>query len=179
MRIGRELERLAAVRRERKGVPDARDGALAHAQFSGQKARAPMRGVARRALQRGRDHPLNLLVQDAARHTRARRIAQAFEALLGKAPPPFAHRQVTDAQARCDSQVGCARLGTRQHDAGTKCQALGGAAPACPALQGCLVRLGQGDRDSAWIGHDGLLQAKKPKSMRLLPQFSQISGSHH
>ena len=33
MRIGRKLERLTAVRRERKSSPDARDGCLAHAQL--------------------------------------------------------------------------------------------------------------------------------------------------
>jgi hypothetical protein len=179
MRILRELERLAAVRRQRKSAPYPRNRRLAHAQLPGQEAGAPMRSAPRHAFQGGCDHPFNLLVQDAARHARAGRIAQTFNALLGKASPPLAHRQVADAQAHCDSQIGCARLGARQHDAGTKRQALGSAAPTCPALQGCPIRIGQNDRYSAWIGHEGLLQASKPKSMHLLPQFRQISGSHH
>ena len=42
----------------------------AHAEFLGQQARALVRNAVRRALQRGRNHPLDVLIQDAARHAR-------------------------------------------------------------------------------------------------------------
>ena len=138
-------ETAAAYRFLRNEQVNCEEVMTAHAQFRGQKARAPVRGATRCALQRGRDHPLDLLVEDAARHARAGCIAQAFDALLAKAPPPFSHRQVADAQARCDSQIGGAWLGAAQHDAGTKCQTLRGGAPTCPASQSCPISIRQGD----------------------------------
>lgn len=73
---------------------------ICYAQILGQKAHAPVRGIERRVLHRGCNHPLNVLIEDAALYAPAERIGQASQALLGKALLLFTH-----ANPCCDSQV--------------------------------------------------------------------------
>src|SRR3989441_5571675 len=69
-RVRRQLETLAAVRAQAKGPPNPRDTAAAEADPLRQRPRAPVCGVARRALERQRHRLLHGRVADLARRAR-------------------------------------------------------------------------------------------------------------
>ena len=96
--ITRELERLAAMRLQPEGAPDAADRGVTQLQLLGQCAGAPVRGIPGLLLQRVRDHLLHLPIGDAPRRARSRLVHQTVQPLLDEAPPPAAHRLPRDPQ---------------------------------------------------------------------------------
>src|SRR2546430_6007203 len=72
LRIGRELESLAAMWRQRESVPDAMHRRDRHAGGSRHRASAPMRCIGRQRLQRLGHHLGDLLVSNLTRRPAAR-----------------------------------------------------------------------------------------------------------
>jgi hypothetical protein len=78
------------MRLQRKGPPDAAHHALTQAAAPGHRARAPVRGVRRRALQSHAHHPFNLRVAHLARGAWPRLIEQACQPPLQEPLAPSA-----------------------------------------------------------------------------------------
>jgi hypothetical protein len=68
------LKRLTAMGLQRKGLPSPADRTLTHPAPPGQRARAPVRGIARRGFQCQRQHPFHLSVAYPPRSSGARLI---------------------------------------------------------------------------------------------------------
>ena len=105
-RIFGELERLAAMRLKAEGAPDAHHRTLRQAFGLRQAARAPVRGVLGRRLQRTRHRRLHLSVADLPRRPGPRFVAQAVQPPPPETFAPLANRLQGHALPRRHLRVG-------------------------------------------------------------------------
>ena len=120
LRVGRQLERLGAVRLQPEGPPDAADHRVTDAGRLRHRARAPMRLARRRRLQRLHDDGLDLLIGDRAWRADPRFVVQPLEPALDELPAPLRHRRLRRPQAARHGRV--RGVDTRQHDPRAKRQ---------------------------------------------------------
>ena len=141
-RVGRQLERLAAVGAQPEGAPDAADGHATQPRLTGERTRAPVRGAGRSRLQ-GSDYDLlHLFIVDGAWRTRSRLIQKAMEPVARKARAPFAYRRRRQVKTPGDGLVVLARRAA-EHDASPPCELRGGPRPASQRLEVLVFVLGE------------------------------------
>ena len=141
-RVGGRLERLAEVRLQPGGAPEARDGGLGQAQFARQTARAPVGGVLGPGLRGSADGALDLLVGNGARDPGARLVGQAGAPRGGEAVAPLADGRQGDAQV-----VGKGGVGRVNGGGQDKARPQGqGRGPGGPRREFGPLVVGQGDR---------------------------------
>jgi hypothetical protein len=133
-RVGRELERLHPVRLEAEGAPDPLHGRGGQPAGGGHRARAPVRGVRGRGLERAHQQVGDPLVGDRARGAAARLVPQTLEPVLGEALAPLADGVGADPDLAGHGPVG-QTLRAAQDDPGPRRQVLRGLAPADQPLQ--------------------------------------------
>jgi hypothetical protein len=150
--VRRQLEALDPVRLEAEGAPDPVHRGRRQAAGGRRGARAPVRGVLRRGLERAHEQVGDPLVADGPRGAAARLVAQALEPALGEALAPLADGVLGDAQLRRDRGV-AQPLGRPQHDPCPEGQRLGRLAPPRPPLQLGPLRLAQVQRRRHPVGH--------------------------
>src|SRR6266567_1267479 len=143
-RVAAELEGLGAMRREREGPPDAADGRLAESAGLGHVARGPVRGRFRLALERARQHLLDLLVAQLAWCAGPGLIQQTVDTELDETLSPLAcGRQGASLLA---SDLGVAQsIRREQHDPRPQGQRLRGLRAPRPGLQLLTLLRGHGE----------------------------------
>jgi hypothetical protein len=77
---------------QRKRLPDASDGRLAHVALLGQASRRSMRRVAGRRFKCHRQHAFHLGIGNLSRYTRTRLVEQSVQSARDKSGAPFADR---------------------------------------------------------------------------------------
>ena len=143
-RIGRQLERFAAVGAQSEGSPDAADGHSTQPRRAGERTRAPVRDAGRSGLQRSDDHLLDLVIGDGARGTWSRLIQKAIESLPRKARAPLTYGRRRQAQTPGHRLVVLTRRAA-EHDASSPRHLRGGAGPSSQRLEVLSFGLGQND----------------------------------
>src|SRR5262245_14732086 len=116
--VGRELERLDAMRLQRERLPDAMHRRSRHARRSCHPARAPMRRVRRLSLERPRHDLLDPVITDLAWRTASRLVVEPVETSFGKPSAPRLHRRARYSDGSRDRAVAVA-IGSQQYDLGT------------------------------------------------------------
>src|SRR5215813_4658460 len=114
-RVGRQLERVGAMRLESERPPDLLDRRTAEATRFGHAAAAPVRLAAGRLLERPHDHSLDVLIADLPRRPGPRLVVQPVDALAHEPSAPLADRGLRHAQSLRHRLVILA-LRARQHD---------------------------------------------------------------
>ena len=89
-RIGRQLERLRAMRLQPEGSPNPTDGALAQAGSRRHRPTTPMRGIQRSCLQGPGHHVLDVRIGNPPRRAGSGLVQQAIQPLLQETLPPLA-----------------------------------------------------------------------------------------
>jgi len=140
-RVLGELERLRAMRLQRKRAPDPTDGALRQATGGGHGPGTPVRRLPRRRLQGSHQDPLHIGIGEAARRPGAGLIQEPVDPLGHKARPPFAHGRFAHPQRGRHRGIGVA-LRAGQDQSSTLRQRLGRLRPAAPAFQQLIYNLG-------------------------------------
>jgi hypothetical protein len=140
--VGGELEGLLAVGLQTKGTPNPSDRRLRHAHFAGHVARAPVRGVLRHRLQCPGYHGIDLGIVNRPRRSRARRIEQTIQTLLGKPIAPLRDRLRRYSKPRRHLLVVPA-VSAGKHHLRTHGQGLRRLAPTCPGFQLLTLRFVQ------------------------------------
>jgi len=177
LRVGGELEMLAAMRLQAEGPPDPLHAGMAEPTRPRHRSGAPVSGVAWRGLQRLHHHRLDLVIADLARRATAWLVDQAGHPSTGEPGPPFAHRGVGDVQFLGDLGIGHAAR-TAEHDPGAQGQTLRRGAPPGPALERLTVLRGDHERSLRTTSggmHAGALRVAGRGSCIL----SVISGTGH
>src|SRR5664280_20227 len=142
-RIRGELEPINPVRLELEGLPDPPDRRLGQPRTLGHRRPRPVRGIARRLLQRGNHDLLHLIDADRGRPPGPGLVHQPVQALGHKPASPLTHRRNRTVQLCCNAYVVCA-LRAGEHDLGTQRQSLRRLRPARPPHQLRTLLLGQG-----------------------------------
>ena len=96
------------MRRQRKRLPDARDGRLTHVAIMRQAARRPMGRVARRRFERRRQYALDVGVGNLSRDTGTRLVELFVRRWRDKSAAPFADRVLDYMQIASDRRGGLA-----------------------------------------------------------------------
>ena len=115
-RVGRQFERLAPMRLQAEGVPDAADGHAIQADRLRHVPDTPVCRATRRRFQCANGHLLDLLVRDRARGPWPRFVIQPVEPTLHEATSPLADRRGRRMEAP-GHDLAVAALGTGQDDA--------------------------------------------------------------
>ena len=103
LRVWRQLEGLAAMRLQPKGLPHALDGHVTQARRLRHIARAPMRRPTRRGLQGRNHHLLHLRIGNPPWRARARFVDQPLQPVAQKARAPLAPGGPRDVEASGDA----------------------------------------------------------------------------
>ena len=145
LRVGRQLERVEAMRLQAERLPDSRNRGLRQPRDIGEAARRPLRRLGRRAFERAGNHVDDLIVGRFARRAGPRLVRQPRQAPHAKPFAPFAD---AIGRRRHPLSHGAIRraVRTRQHDACAQRQALGRLGPARPLLQRAAFVLSQQHR---------------------------------
>jgi hypothetical protein len=151
-RVGGELERLATMRLQTEGAPDALHARNRDARSLRHMARTPVRGARGGVLQGPYDHSFDLLVLDRARSARTRLVIEPIQARREKAASPFADRGRVDPQPPRDFLVlpPAARC---QHDARSQRHRLSRLAPPGKPLQFRALLIRQNDSGHPATSH--------------------------
>jgi len=144
-RIGRQLERLTAMRLQSERSPDALHTRYRNPYRARHAARTPMRSPHRRAFERLYDYGLNTLVRDRARRARPCLVMQAIHAPGNKATVPLANGRRIYLESGRDTFSPGSRAGG-QHNACPQRYGLGGLLPPRKPLQFSLFLRAQNDR---------------------------------
>ena len=142
LRIIADLEGVDQVRFEPERLPDPAHRGLRQSGLFGHRRPRPVGGIRRRALQRGHQHRLDLLIADRAWPTRAGIVTQTVEAILEEALTPFTHRLRPHPHLGSHFLVGFT-CRTTQHDPRPLRQRLRGLRPPRPPLQRLTLVVGQ------------------------------------
>src|SRR5216684_1183071 len=118
-RIVGELKRLAAMRTQPEGPPDATHRGLTHAGPRRQRAAAPMRCSFGSLFQGQAYGPLNAVIADLSWRSWSHLVSQTSQALGDKTIPPHAHRKARGVQLVGHGSV-VLPTDTFQNDAGAK-----------------------------------------------------------
>lgn len=173
-RVGRQLERLGAVRLQAEGPPDALHRTPAHPARLRHSAGAPMRRVGGRRLQSLGDNPFHGRIRHRAWGTGAGLIQQPIEAVDEKALPPFADRLRRHTDGTGDGEIRLP-LGTGQNNPGPLRQRLSGFRAARPLLQGLSFGRRQGQRSCRSSSSHGVLPSipEDTSDAQLIPRTSE------
>jgi hypothetical protein len=145
LRVGRQLERLQAMRLQAERPPDARDRGFRQASHLRHAARGPLGGVRGWRFERPGDHVHEQVVRHLACHAGPRFIGQPCQAANAKALPPLADAVARHMEEPRDRAIGLA-VGAGQHHAGTHCHALRARRPTRPLFQGSALVFRQRQR---------------------------------
>src|SRR6266849_5955233 len=170
--VGRQFERVEAVRLQPERLPDPPDRRLRQPRDIGETARRPLRGVGRWAFERAGNHVDDLIVGRLARCAGARFVRQPRQAAHAKPLAPLAH-----AIRRCRYLLGHRTirhaLRTAEYDARAQRQPLRCLRPAGPLLQRTAFILSQHQRlVMAFSWHSRSVPARRPK-------YKTFSGTRH
>jgi len=148
LRVGRELERLEAMRLQVMHVPDPVDGTVRDAADGRQLAGAPMGEPVGRRLQRLQPPPAHGCVcRDGRRAARSGLVVQAGHALLGRASTKPADLVTGATRALRTGGL----VGQQQHDARPPTEAFRSAGGALQTLQRRAIRVAQErGRENDW-----------------------------
>ena len=105
LRVGGQLESLAAMRLQPESLPDALNGHVTESAGFGHRTRRPVRGVAGCRLQRAHDHGIDFVVFDAARCSAAWLIEQSAYPVTHKPVAPLAHHLIADTPPQSHRRV--------------------------------------------------------------------------
>ena len=113
LRIGRQLERLRAMRLQAEGLPDPMYGRRRYARRLRHAARAPVRRVRGLCFERLCDNLLDPVIADLAWCTASRLVVEAVKAMLREPLAPRSDGLARDARRICDlavvQPIGCAQ----------------------------------------------------------------------
>src|SRR5512132_3441273 len=104
-RLARELEDLDPVRLQSEGFPDAVDCRRRVTHRLGHRAQRPMRRIRWSRFQRQTDRLGNLVIADLPRRSGTRLVVKPVDAMLGKAPTPFADGVLVGVERLSDRLV--------------------------------------------------------------------------
>ena len=134
LRVGRQFERIDAMRLQPERLPDSRNGRLREPHRGRHAARGPLRRVGGRAFETAGNHLDEAIIGRLARRPRPRLIQQAIQSSHPEALTPLADTIARHLQAaRCSSIR--VTLGAGQDDARAERQSLRGLRAARPLLQ--------------------------------------------
>src|SRR5207342_3286702 len=117
LRIGRQLERLRAMRLQAEGLPDPMDRRRRYARRLRHAARTPVRGVCGLCFERLCDNLLDPVIADLAWRTASRLVVDAIKAMLCEPIAPRPDGLARDAHYTCDLAV-VQPIGRAQNDLG-------------------------------------------------------------
>jgi hypothetical protein len=154
-RVGRELERLRAVRLQAKGAPDPAHRRHRQPARLGHRPQAPVRRTLGHRGQRAAHQRRDRLVADPPRRAGPGLVEQPVRALAREPLAPLAHRVLGDAEFVGDRRV-AETVCCPQHDAHPQRQPLGRLAPSRPLLQLGALHLAQLQCRRPPVGHSCL-----------------------
>ena len=143
--IGRQFERVQAMRLQPKRLPEPRDRRFREARHLRHAARRPLGRVRGRTFERPGNHVDDPIVGGFARRARPRLVGQAGQAADPKPLAPFAHAVARHAEARGHRPIG-EPLGTGQYHPRSRRQSLRRGRAARPLVQGAAFVVSQHDR---------------------------------
>ena len=155
-RIARQLEGLAAMRLQAKGLPDAMDRRWRMTDSLSHRAQAPMRCPRRSRLQRAPNRLGDLLVANLARSPRPRLVVQPFKTVPRKPLAPLTDRAAEDPQPLGNLSV-VAAFRRNQNDPRAQRQRLPRLAPSRQGLKLTPLGCAQHNRRSFSLRHSDLL----------------------
>ncbi len=163
LRVWRQLEGLAAMRLQPKGLPNALDGHVTQARHLRHIARAPMRRPTRRGLQGRNHHLLHLRIGNPPWRARARFVDQPLQPVAQKARAPLAHGGPRDVEASGDAGRRPAGR-TGQDDAGAPRHLRGTPRPVGPRVEPLPFVFTHCDCHRGRTSHVHLLSKDTPRS---------------